>query len=219
MPRKKHIKNRAIPVSQLQNMRFDEFEELPPEWAAHLGDLPECTGVWFIYGDKGNGKTNYSMMLAKQTSREKKTAYNSLEEGTRKSFALAVKRHSMGQIKRNMFLPLNKEPLDELIERLRSKSRPPKVVFIDSLQMSLLNKRTYVALKNEFAHKVLFIFLSHEQNGKPKGDFAEFVAYDADIVIRVKWFKALVEKTRYENGGAPIVIYEKKAKEKWAEIE
>ncbi|KGO88413.1 hypothetical protein Q765_00420 [Flavobacterium rivuli WB 3.3-2 = DSM 21788] len=203
--------NRALSVDQILNKKFIELE-LPDEWAASLGE-PEASGIWIIWGNPANGKSRFSMMLAKCLAQMGRVAYNSLEEGARKSFQNNVKACRMHEVKKN-FIVLNREPVEALRERL-SKKQAPRFVFIDSLQYTELTKKQYIALKEEFTN-VLFIFISHAEGKEPKGALASFIRYDADIKIRVEGYRAFPASRM--GGGEPYTIWPEAAAKYWAEI-
>ena len=82
------------------------------------------------------------------------------------------------------FLILDREPMEELSERLL-KRRSPEVVVIDSFQYTGLTYATYKALKEKHPNKLL-IFVSHAEGMNPEGRAAKKVAYDADVKIFVQ---------------------------------
>lgn len=201
---------RAWTVDNVEKKKFDELS-LPKEWEAFIGS-PEASGVWIIWGESGSGKTGLTMAVAKVLA-PLKVAYDSLEMGTSKALQKAIVLHKMSEVKKS-FMILNRESIEDLKIRLRKK-QAPKVVIIDSVQYADLTKAQYKALKEEFPN-VLFIFISHEENKKPKGALAGFIRYDADIKIRVEGYKAF-PVSRF-GGGEPYIIYPKGAAEYWADI-
>ncbi|RWX00951.1 P-loop NTPase family protein [Flavobacterium cerinum] len=203
--------NRALSVDQIYNKKFIELK-LDGEWSAALGE-PEASGIWLIWGNSGNGKSRFSMMLAKCLAQYGKVAYNSLEEGARKSLQKNMIECRMHEVKKK-FTILNREPIEELRKRL-SKKAAPRFVFIDSLQYTDLTKKQYIALKEEFPN-VLFIFISHAEGKEPKGALAGFIRYDADIKIRVEGYKAFPLSRL--GGGEPYTIWPDEAKKYWADI-
>ncbi|PCI11897.1 MAG: hypothetical protein COB73_00910 [Flavobacteriaceae bacterium] len=202
---------RAVSVDEILKKKFIEIP-FTGKWEASFG-IPERSGVWLIWGMSGNGKTNFTLQLAKMLALTSKVAYNTLEEGARKSFQLAVRRANMKEVARR-FVILNREHMPELKERLR-KAKSPKIVVIDSLQYAGMTKREYTEFKEEF-WKHLFIFVSHADGKNPKGSLADFVKYDADIKIRIEGYKAF-PVSRY-GGGAEFVIWQKGADDYWSTI-
>ena len=192
---------RAVSVDEITKKKFIELE-LSPAFEKQLGK-PERSGVWFIWGESFNGKTAFCMQLAKELTKSGMVYYNTLEEGTRKSFQKAVITQNMREVK-NKFSIGNKEPIEELKVRLRRK-KSPHIIFIDSIQHAELTKKQYKELIREFDNK-LFIFISHAEGKKPKGSLADFVRYDADVKIRVEGYKAIF-LSRLGGDKEPYIIW------------
>lgn len=204
---------RAVSVDEILKKKFIEipFED---HWLKLLG-VPEANGVWIIWGLSGNGKSRFSMMLARELTKYGKVAYNSLEEGARKSMAKNVRDCKMDadDVKKN-FVILDCEPIEELKIRLRKKKHP-RFVFIDSFQYTGLNYKQFKQLKEEF-RDVLFIFISHAEGKLPEGAIAKKVQYDADIKIRVEGYKAFPMSRM--GGGEPYTIWPEQAKIYWMDV-
>ena len=201
--------NRALSVDNLLKASFREAR-FEGEWADLLGE-PELAGSWIIWGGSGCGKTNFAMQLAKQLCAFGKVAYNSIEEGLSKSLKMAVLRQNMKEVG-GRFLILNKEPMNELIQRLE-KRKSHNIIFIDSIQQTQIRLPDYLSLRAQFPRK-LFIWISHEDGRDPDGKLAKEVRYDSDIKIRVEGFRAFAS-SRFESGPY-YTIYEKGAREYWS---
>lgn len=197
---------RALTVDNLMNMTIHDMK-FEGQWLASLGE-PELRGSWIIWGNSGNGKTRFALQLAKYLCNFTKVLYDSMEEGASKSFKTAVYETNMMAVKDN-FHVLNNEPIRLLKDRLR-RQRSEDVVFIDSLQYSMLNYNAYVKLKEEFPRK-LFIFISHAEGKNPAGRTANKLRYDANIKIHISQYKAY-PVSRY-GGGEPYTIWEAGANE------
>lgn len=191
---------RAISVSQLENMKFNELP-FEGEWLKFIGK-PELGGSWLIWGDSGNGKTRFALMLLKYLAQWCRGAYNSMEEGASKSMKRAFADVGMNEVKRRVIL-LDNEPIDDMKERLRMR-RSPDVVVIDSVQYSGMTYRDYVALRTEFPRK-LFILISHAEGKNPEGRTAKRIRFDAFVKIRVEGYRAFA-LSRY-GGGEPFTIW------------
>ncbi|MBQ7389248.1 MAG: ATP-binding protein [Paludibacteraceae bacterium] len=208
---------RAISNKNVLTAKF-EVAEFDGEFLASFGK-PELRGAWIIYGGSGCGKTTFVMQVCKYLTRFRRVAYNSLEQGLSLSLQKAWERVDMGEVGSRIIL-LNKEQLDELSCRLRKK-QSPDVIVIDSVHyLHRFNDSQYQTLRNEFPNK-LFIFVSHESGGLPKGTIAQNIRYDSDIKIRVEGYKAFVT-TRYEvaelgEGGADFVIWDDGANKYWVD--
>ena len=196
--------NRAISVSQLEAMTFNELP-FEGDWQELIGH-PEISGSWLIWGDSGNGKTRFALQLCKYLAQFCRVAYDSMEEGASKSMKKAFREVGMNEVKCAVIL-LNNEPIDELKTRLR-KRRSPNVVVLDSIQFSGLNYRDYVDLRAEFKNK-LFILISHADGKNPAGRTAKSIRYDAFVKIRIEGYRAFA-LSRY-GGGKPYTIWEEGA--------
>lgn len=201
---------RALTVQDIKDYKPKvlAFED---EWFESIGE-PELTGAWIIWGNSVNGKTRFALQLAKYLSKFVKVAYDSMEEGLSKSIQRAIVAigFNYADTKKN-FLFLDKEPIADLIVRLK-KQRSPQVVIIDSLQYTGLKYSDYVKLRDTFRNK-LFIFISHADGRDPRGNVGKSMKYDAFVKIYVEGYKAFPQ-SRY-GGGEPYVIWEKGAKEYW----
>ena len=134
--------------------------------------------------------------------------YGSLEESTGLSFQNTLNRERMEEVNRK-FKILDRESMDDLSERL-SKRRSPDVVIIDSFQYSGLTYASYKALKEKHRNKLL-IFVSHCEGEKPEGRAAKKVAYDADVKIFVRGFRAICKGRFITKPGNHYTIWEEGA--------
>jgi len=199
---------RAISIEEIEKRKFIDME-FTDKWALSFG-IPERSGIWLIWGHSGNGKTRFSLQLAKYLTRFGKVAYNTLEEGARKSMQKAVIETGLREVARNIIL-LDREPIGELANRLRRR-RSPDICIIDSFQYTGMTRSDYIALKEEFNNK-LFVFISHADGRHPEGRTAKFIRYDADIKIHIEGYKAF-PTSRY-GGGEPFVIWDLGAEKYW----
>lgn len=206
MPLKK-----AISMETLLEKKFDLLP-LSKRWREFLG-APECTGSWFVYGESGHGKTSFLMLLAKELARYRRVAYNTLEEGARKSMQDLVSENNMKEVS-SRFVVLDRESMEDLDKRLQ-RQRSPGVVIIDSAQYAFLTKRSYKSLVSNHPKK-LFIFSSHANGKDPVGAIGRDILFDADIKIRVEGFKAFAT-SRVKRGivPTPFVIWPQGAKDYW----
>jgi len=204
---------KTISNKNVLNARFD-VADFDGEWLASFG-RPELRGSWMVWGGSGSGKTTFMLKLAKYVSRFRKTAYDSLEQGLCLSFQVAWNRVGMAEAGNNIML-IEKETLSDLRARL-DKKRSPDVIIIDSLHYWQGFKLSdYVSLLQSYPDK-LFVFVSHERGGEPKGSTAQYIRYNSDVKIRVEGYRAYVT-TRYEDkengvGGADFIIWEEGANE------
>jgi hypothetical protein len=199
---------RALSVNDIRKFKPHSLQ-FDGEWLESIG-CPELTGTWIVWGNSTNGKTRYSLQLAKYLATFCRVAYNTLEEGLSKSIQDAVLDVGMDEVS-GRFRLLDKEPIPELILRLRKK-QSPDVIIIDSLQYTGLTYSEYKRLRDEFRSK-LFIFISHAEGLEPKGNVAKSIRYDAFVKIRVEGYKAFTQ-SRF-GGGKEYVIWNKGAFNYW----
>jgi len=199
---------RAYSVDNVLQAKFNtlEFDGI---WRDAVG-CPELSGTWIVYGSVKNGKTSFTMQLAKYLTRFETVAYNSVEEGLSLSIQEAFKRTGMEDVRRR-FLLLNKDSTKELLSRLRRRNSP-NVVIIDTLQFWELAFAEYKRFKEEFPNK-LFIYISHSAGNMPDGKLAQRIWRDANVSFRIEGFKAF-PVGRY-GGGKPVVISEEMAVKYW----
>lgn len=209
---------RAISNKNVLQAKF-EVADFEGRWLRSLG-RPELRGTWLVYGGSGCGKTTFVLEMCKYLTKFGRVAYNSLEQGLSLSLQKAWERVGMSEAGTNIIL-LDKESAKDMTDRL-NKRKSPDIIVIDSVQYwRRYTIEDHLKLRNTYPDK-LFIYISQERKGEPKGSTAQNIRYDADIKIRVEGYKAFVT-TRYEvpekqEGGADFVIWEQGANEYWANI-
>ncbi len=181
------------------------------EWYQAFGN-PETCGVWFVWGNSGNGKTSFTLQLVKYLARYSKVAYISLEESSAHTMQASFIRHGMAEVAKRVML-VEREEVSEISERLKRK-KSPDIIVIDSLQYSELNWSEYKRLK-ESNPKKLIIFVSHAEGKTPEGRIAKKVMFDATLKIWVEGYKAF-SKGRYigPNGGY-FTVWKEGAQKYW----
>ena len=197
---------RAISVRDILDKKY-ETVPFEGKWKEAF-DTPENRGVWFIWGNSGNGKTSFVMQLCKELCKYDRVAFNSLEEGTCLTVQNNLRRFGMAEVSRR--LAFIKEDVPALKERL-ARHKSFNIVVIDSIQYTQMNYRDYILLKEAFPDK-LFIFISHARGKNPKGDAATSVMYDADLKIYIEGYVAF-SKGRYIGDTGRYVIWEEGARE------
>mgnify|MGYP000181754532 FL=1 len=171
---------RALSVRDILDKKYNTFP-FEGKWKEAFG-TPERVGVWFIWGNSGNGKTSFVMQLCKELCKYDRVVYNSMEEGACLTVQNNLKMHGMSEVSRR--LAFIQEDMEALKARLR-RHKSYNIVVVDSFQYTRMSYRDYIALKEAFPGK-LFIFISHAQGKNPRGDAAVGLMYDATLKIWVE---------------------------------
>lgn len=206
---------KAISNKNVLNARF-EVADFAGRWLASFG-RPELRGAWIVYGESGSGKTHFALELIKYLSGfVGRVAYDTLEQGLSLSFQNAWRDAAMHEAGSRVIV-LEKEPVEDLQVRLR-KRKSPDVVVIDSITALVgFTRSVFIELINEFPNK-LFVFIAHEEGGKPYPAIAQHVRKLSEVKIRVEGYKAFIT-TRFSGkggeGGSDFVIWEQGADEYW----
>jgi predicted ATP-dependent serine protease len=186
---------RAYCYEDIERINFRSIE-ISQDWKPHLGDPQLGNSHWLIYGESGQGKTSYVLQVVKMLCQTgHRVHYNTAEEGLKKSYKMALDRNNLKGV---LGFNYQQESLHELQSRL-SRRRQAKIVVIDSVQYFFrgMNSKQYFDFISRFKDTT-FIWVSGAESAKPRGKIAEDIYYDADIVIHVKDFEAVVKKNRFE---------------------
>ena len=209
---------KTLGVVQFQQKRFKLLEQPEGQFKRTLGDIPAHFQM-IIYGNSGNGKTEFCIQLAKYLTKYGKVQWLSYEQGHGYDLQKAINRNKMEEVSGDFLvsdpiadLPHNVTFLEDLDKHL-SKRNSPEFIFIDSLDSTGFNWDDYDHLKRKFGKKKAFIFISHATGKKPMKRIGEQIMYDGGIGIYVKDFIARVEKNRF-GGFDDYIIYEKMARER-----
>lgn len=201
---------RAYTINDILNKKYKLFD-FKDEWEEAFSK-PERCGVWFVWGNSGNGKTRFTMQLAKYLTNFGKVLYNSLEEGSSHTIRKAFEEVGMSEVKKKMLLV--SESLEKLNQRLE-KQRSASVIIVDSFQYAQISYKQYIAFKEQHKDK-LIIFISHADGKQPAGRSAKSVMYDATLKIWVEGFKAF-SKGRYIGPKGSLTIWPEGAMRYWQE--
>lgn len=203
---------RALSVDDMMKKKYKLFD-FEGEWADAFGK-PEIYGVWFVWGNSGNGKTTFVLELVKYLAGFLKVGLNSLEEGSAHTMQKSFINVGMGEVAKRVIL-IEGESVEEIVERLK-KPKSPDVMVIDSLQYFQLNYRDYIKLKRMFPKK-LIIFISHADGKQPSGRSAKSIMYDATLKIWIEGYKAF-SKGRYIGSTGEYMIWAEGAIKYWGTI-
>lgn len=201
---------RTLSAKQVLTIKFDTIR-LGGGWDECVGEI-ETTGIWFIWGNSGNGKTSAVVSLCKELSSFGKVLYNSREEGVSLTMQNTLRRYGMGELgSRFQLANMSLQELDEKI----SQQRSPKFVVLDSFQFMGLTYKDFRAFCEKHKNKML-IFVSRTRGRQPEGRAAISAMYDASCKIWVEGYKAF-SKGRFVGTTGEMTIWDEGAKKYWSD--
>ena len=201
---------RTLSARQVLTIKFDTIR-LGGGWDECVGEI-ETTGIWFIWGNSGNGKTSAVVSLCKELSAFGKVLYNSREEGVSLTMQNTLRRYGMGELgSRFQLANMSLQELDEKI----SQQRSPKFVVLDSFQFMGLTYKDFRAFCEKHKNKML-IFVSRTRGRQPEGRAAISAMYDASCKIWVEGYKAF-SKGRFVGTTGEMTIWDEGAKKYWSD--
>lgn len=181
--------NRPLTLRDLANKKYHTLP-LVGEWYDLLGN-PEGTGRWFVWGNSGNGKTNFVLQLCKALRTYGKISVFSLEESADMTFRDAMFTVFRPEEK-GVFvwtpeqLPEGLEDVQKILDRRGS----PSIAVFDSIQcMNLRSFKMYSDFVRRYPNKLL-IFVSQAEKQNPKGGVAHSAMHDAAKKIWVEGYRA-----------------------------
>lgn len=195
---------RAYTVADILKKKFSLFE-FEGEWKDAF-DCPSRGGLWFIWGDSGNGKTSFVLQLMKYMSRFDKVLFNSLEEGNAHTLQRSIRLIGMNGVENKVQVVT--DSIDELTDRL-SKKNSRNIVFIDSFQYLQIGFHRMLEFKEMFPKKTIVV-VSQAEGKQPAGRAAKRVMFDASLKIYVDGYRAL-SKGRYIGETGVYTIWEEGA--------
>jgi hypothetical protein len=202
---------RALTINNVLDEKH-EIMHLSGPWHEAFGEV-ERTGVWFIWGASGSGKSSFAMQLCEELCNHGKVLYNSLEEGTGITFQERIKRLNTQNMLRRFGVVC--EDMKDVCTRLK-KRRSADFVIVDSYQYTGMTYPEYVKMKENHTDK-LFIFISHAEGRRPSGRSAKSVMFDANLKIWVEGFKAHSNGRFIGSNGGIYTIWEEGAWKFWGE--
>ena len=200
---------RTLSAKQVLTIKFDTIR-LGGGWDDCIGEI-ETTGVWFIWGNSGNGQTSAVVSLCQELSAFGKVLYNSREEGVSLTMQNTLRRYGMGEL--GSRFQLANMSLPELDEKI-SQQRSPKFVVLDSFQFMGLTYKDFRAFCEKHKNKLL-IFVSRTRGRQPEGRAATSAMYDASCKIWVEGYKAF-SKGRFVGATGEMTIWDEGAKKYWS---
>jgi hypothetical protein len=180
------------------------------DWERAFG-RPQATGVWFVFGNSGHGKTTFVLMLIKRLAEFGRVHFISYEEGaTSASIQDGICRLGLLEVNRRVGIVV--ETIAELTNRL-CKPYPPRFIVIDSLEMSGATSRQIAALAARFPAR-LFIVIGQAEGKQPASRAGRDLLYVANQKIWVEGYRA-ISRGRSFGELKHLVIWEKEANVYW----
>lgn len=202
---------KVLGLKQLLQKKHAFLENLPDNIVHSFGRLT-VNFIMIVWGQSGNGKSNFMMQFLKVLLHHGKVLYVALEEG----FEATTQMNAMRQLTEEehsgkIEFADHEMNYMELVNKL-SKKKSPRFIVIDSIQYWNISYEMYKALKEKFKKKT-FIFISHAKGKIPDGNTADKIRYDAGIKVHIEGYVAKVV-SRY-GGNNPYVVWEEGAKRYW----
>lgn len=196
---------RAYSPSELYRLKRPKMA-FDGRWKEAFG-CPAPTGLWLIWGNSANGKSSFTMQLAKYLCRFAKVFYNSIEEDTEASFIDNIRRNRMEEEEGRFYTA--KLTLKEMEARMNDP-RKEDVFIIDSFQAGNFTTKGpmgYEGLVERHPDK-LIIFISRADGNKPQGRPADNCCWDAGVKIWVEGFRAICKGRFSAKPGVTFTIWE-----------
>jgi archaellum biogenesis ATPase FlaH len=204
---------RSLTTRNLFDKRPDRVVSFQNELLQKAIGEAEAKGCWLIYGPEKNGKTWFSLQLAKELSRNENVSYISAEDGTDKSFIDACERAGISKNDRIMWDEYL--TLEEIIEKFR-KPRTANIIFIDNLTIYAdeFKNMSFMDFKSSLPGK-LIICIAHEERKEPYPAVARMAKKLSKVYVQVRGLKAFVT-SRFSTGGE-LIINEEMSQLYWGE--
>lgn len=208
-------------VLSIANLEDKKGKYIPftGRWKDLLGEEQEQTGCWIIYGKPGQGKTRFTLMLARELDEMGyRVMYLTLEMGItgrfKKDVAEAGIRSKVHHIR--LCDACTVEELDEYLGSQRS----PDFIFVDSIQRWSeqfdARAREIIDLRTKYKNKV-FIFTSHVEGKEVEGSVAQDIKKDTFVRIMVAGFRAKYIGRGSGGETGTFTIWEDGARREWLE--
>jgi hypothetical protein len=198
---------RTTSLKHLLAKKFDFLKDLPVEIERSLGQLVSAF-IMIVWGQSGNGKSNFIYQLLKVLMNYGNVLYLALEEGFETTTQMVALRHLNEEDHSGKILFADHTMTYEEAMLYLKRKKSPKFIIIDSVQYWDINYAKYKLLKESFPNKT-FIFISHAKGSNPDGTTAQKIRYDAGIKVHVKAYVA--HPTSRYGGNKPYIIWEEGA--------
>jgi len=210
---------KVLGVKQFHQKKFKLLNLKKSKFKNILGNVPKYFTT-VVYGFSGNGKTEFTIMLAKELSKHGKVLWLSYEQRHGYDLQMATKRNQMHDSSGSFLVS---DPLADLqedttlledLDHYLSRRGSADYVVIDSLDYTGFTLNDYKYLKNKYFGKKGFTFLAHSsKNGRLNKAISRDIVFDGGMGILVKDFIAYPEKNRY-GGMDPFIVFENEARKR-----
>lgn len=183
---------KILSIRNIEDAKF-RYIHFDGEWYQAFG-TPERSGCWIIYGKSGQGKTHFSLLLARKLDElGMRVLFISLEMGAlhhdfQAELALAGIHSATSRIQ----VSEDCENIKDLESEI-NKQRSADVVFIDSVQyfekQCKVKAEDVIDIRMRYPKK-MFVFVSHVDGKEVEGKMAYDVKRDAFRRICIEGFKA-----------------------------
>jgi hypothetical protein len=192
-------------------MKIEVFD-FAGEWEEAFGH-PQRTGLWYIYGASGHGKTSFLLLMMKELSQYGRILFVSYEEqGGSRALQEGIRRTGLvaAANRRVIICSIDKEGLRGRLKKQRSAD----IVIIDSLDLSEFRTVKHVTdLVMEFERK-LFIFTGWARGKEPLKRLGEDILFIANQKIFVEGYRAHSRGRSFGERGY-LTIWDEGAKKYW----
>lgn len=203
---------KVLSYMQLMRKHYKILDNTPDSFRHSFGDIVGNFKM-LVWGDSGNGKSNFIMQFIKVLLDYGKVLYLSLEEGHERTMQMKAMQYFTKEEGLNIRFADHAMSYSELVEYLNTK-RSAKFIVIDSLQYWNINYDQYKELKRAFPTRA-FIFISHANGKAVDGQVASKIKYDAGLKVWVEGYVAFIKTSRYGGQKKPFIIWEDGAKQYW----
>lgn len=177
---------RGLSFRNIRDAKVERFD-FDGAWEQAFG-RPQRTGIWYIFGGSGSGKTSFILQLMKRLAREGRILFESYEEGEM-SASLQDGIDRLGLLEVNNRVTIAVDTEEELEARL-AKRNSASIVFIDSLDLSFFRSGKHVNELSRRYPKKLFVFIGQASGARPSKKIGTDVLFIANQKIYVEGYRA-----------------------------
>lgn len=204
---------RGISIHSLKKKTFPKYE-FDGVWKDSFG-MPPKNAQWLIYGESGNGKTEFCVQLAHYYTNFGKVAYISLEQGISATIQEPFMRYEFSNRPYGIKLYERKNRSLSTYDEVKAfvQKTNYRIIIIDSLNYMKVNAAQFIEI-SEIAkkRKRTLINVAWGKGDKPKSSAGEDIEFMVDEKIYVDRYAIPHPKSRC-GGHLPFIIWEEKAKE------